>query len=57
MPLTEKEKEAKESMRIQYGKEKGDEIFYRMIQRGDFGQKAKERHNGKSQKTKQSSKH
>lgn len=44
MPLTAKERKIKANMVKKYGAEKGEEVFYASINKGNLGEASKKRH-------------
>jgi hypothetical protein len=44
MPYTKKEAKIKRAMQKQYGKDKGESIFYASVNKGNLGEASKKRH-------------
>jgi len=52
VPFTKKEAKTLRALKKQYGPEKGEEVFYRMVNKGDLGVASKKRHQRRRKKKK-----
>jgi len=54
VPHTKAEKKALNNMRNHYGREKGEQVFYASVNKGNFGKASQQRHRRSRHNTKRS---